>query len=105
MNNPCPLGFRIPTEAEFNLEKGLWNQNDPFAGFNSVLKIPFMGFRETDGVILLPSQLPQFQALWTSTISNNQSKAFQIRYDGFNGDAYVEVHARAHGYSVRCIKN
>ena len=105
VNNPCPLGFRIPTEAEFNLEKGLWNQNDPFAGFNSVLKIPFMGFRETDGVIPLPSQLPQFQALWTSTISNNQSKAFQIRYDGFNGDAYVEVHARAHGYSVRCIKN
>jgi len=51
VNNPCPLGFRIPTEAEFNLEKGLWNQNDPFAGFNSVLKIPFMGFRETDGVI------------------------------------------------------
>lgn len=43
VNNPCPQGFRIPTEAEFERERASWTSNDTAGAFNSPLKLPTAG--------------------------------------------------------------
>jgi len=48
INNPCPNGFRLPTQAEFDEEKGSWgsnNQNTGGAWNNTPLKLPAAGRR------------------------------------------------------------
>ena len=48
INNPCPKGFRLPTQAEFDEEKGSWgsnNQNTGGAWNNTPLKLPAAGRR------------------------------------------------------------
>jgi hypothetical protein len=42
LNDPCPTGYRIPTETEFDAERLAFSSNDA-AGAFSALKLPFAG--------------------------------------------------------------
>jgi uncharacterized protein (TIGR02145 family) len=101
-NKPCPTGFRIPTEAEFNLERLSWTTNDGAGAFASPLKLTFSGQRNPiDGNIYNQGTNGHY---WLSTISPTHNHI--TRYLSFHqGDAGIFQLSRATGMAVRCIKD
>ncbi|WP_373826226.1 hypothetical protein [Bacteroides heparinolyticus] len=102
INNPCPAGFRIPTEAEWTAEINTWNSLDFNGAFESVLKLPCAGGRHfassNNGALFL---LGTSGFYWTSTVSG--TKASRLSFDMSHAEFYAPY--RAYGYSVRCIKD
>ena len=98
-NNPCPEGYRLPTESELNGEWSSWSSNNAAGAFASPLKLPVAGNRNrSDGSLL---GVGSNGIYWTSTVRNVQS-----RYVYFTSStAGVYSAPRARGFSVRCIKN
>jgi hypothetical protein len=99
VNNPCPLGYRIPTETEINTERQSWNMNNQSGALASPLKIPLAGLRtNVDGAIVGGGVQGDY---WTSTVSGLTSRFLRIS----SGTAYMDGNTRAGGCAVRCIKN
>ena len=100
VNNPCPGGYRLPTETELNAERLSWSPNNNASGaFASPLKLPRAGRRNiNDGSF---SSVGSIGYYWSSSVSSTNSP--YLRFEGT--DAYMENLYRALGHSVRCIKN
>ncbi|HMS69026.1 MAG TPA: FISUMP domain-containing protein, partial [Saprospiraceae bacterium] len=101
-NNPCPNGFRIPTQLEFDSERLSWITNDGAGAFASPLKLTFSGQRNAiDGNIYQQGTNGHY---WLSTISPTHNHI--TRYLSFHqGAAGIFQLARAAGMAVRCIKD
>ena len=108
VNNPCPTGYRIPTDSEWENERLSWVQapvsstNNATGAFASPLKLPKAGYREwKSGSIFILSPSGKY---WSSNVNGNNSKLL-IFTDNATSDAFVQTNYRSFGYSVRCIKN
>ncbi len=98
-NNPCPNGYRLPTEAEWIAEFTSWGSNNAAGAFGSPLKVPSSGYRgNINGLII---DVGSAGGYWSSTVSGTYSR-FLFFYDS---DAYMFSNPRAFGYSVRCLKD
>lgn len=94
-NNPCPSGYRLPSDGNFQLENLLGG----VTGFaNSVLRLPRTGSRENDGSLTFAAGTTYY---WTSTIINNQARVLRITEGSYQFTTRGEVY----GLAVRCIKN
>ena len=68
VNNPCPSGYRLPTDAEWDTELTSWNSNDDAGAFASPLKLPVAGGRNgSDGSL---SSVGAIGGYWSSTVSS-----------------------------------
>ncbi len=99
INNPCPDGFRIPSEAEINDERLSWNSNNSDGAFNSPLKLTAAGTRGRSSGML--ANVGTFGYYWTNTVVSTNS---QRLYFG-SSQASMASSNRASGMTVRCIKH
>jgi uncharacterized protein (TIGR02145 family) len=99
VNNPCPTGYRLPTEAELNAERQSWSSNNSAGAFASALKLPVAGFREYFGGSLLAAD--SYSDYWSSTVSGIYSILMYLS----PWNTSLDYEGRALGSSVRCIKD
>ena len=98
INNPCPGGYRLPTETELDDEHDTWGTDNAAGAFGSVLKLPMAGIRLfSDGSL---SAVGTDGLYWSSTVNGTFASNLN-----FKNTAYMNINNRAFGFSVRCIKD
>jgi uncharacterized protein (TIGR02145 family) len=96
VNNPCPGGYRLPTEIELDAERTSWISNNSAGAYASLLKLTASGSRIYNTGSF--ANVGTFGYYWSSAFSGTL-----LMFLSFN--AYAEINNLAYGRAVRCIKN
>jgi uncharacterized protein (TIGR02145 family) len=104
VNNPCPVGYRIPSEAEWMQEVQTWSSNNANGAFASVLKLPHTGARSgTNGVLFNDVGVGSHTWYWTNDTNGLMSRFMTV--NGSGGPVHFGEYRRHEAYGVRCIKD
>ena len=98
-NNPCPSGYRLPTEAEWEAERTSWSSNNAAGAFASPLKLPVAGYRDGSNGTLYT--VGSYGFYWSSTVNGTYARGLYF----FSSNATIASSYRANGFSVRCLKD
>ncbi|MFT5602592.1 MAG: hypothetical protein ACI9N1_002851, partial [Flavobacteriales bacterium] len=98
INNPCPTGYRLPTDPELEAERVSWSGNNSAGAFATPLKLSMGGFRDSNAAL---SNIGSKGLYWSSTVSGTNARSL----DFSTSSANMINASRANGLSVRCIKD
>ncbi|WP_162262077.1 inverse autotransporter beta domain-containing protein [Bathymodiolus septemdierum thioautotrophic gill symbiont] len=102
VNDICPAGFSVPTDAELAADTTGATTTDIInsaTAFSSFLKIPVAGLRfRSNGTLF---SVGTSAHLWSRSADGSVARDLYIG----SGNAIFGSPLRAHGYSVRCIKD
>jgi uncharacterized protein (TIGR02145 family) len=98
-NNPCPSGFRVPTNAELtSLVTAVGITNSATAAA-SKLRFSVPGYRGYNSGALNYTGSEGYY--WSSSVNGAYAYSRSF-YNGITGTSYTD---RAHGFTVRCLGN
>jgi len=100
INNPCPTGWRLPTQAEWATLAGYFSPQTNAGAYNSALKLPSAGYRRYSDATL--DSQGSYGYYWSSSPSGTYASSLYF-YSGGVNPAYN--YGRALGFSVRCVKD
>jgi uncharacterized protein (TIGR02145 family) len=98
INNPCPTGYRVPTDAELTAEVTAYGITNYISAYASPHKFVVAGRRRSDGALNSAGGQSYY---WSSTVSGTNAS---IRYF-LSGSAGSFADGRTYGFSVRCLKD
>ena len=98
-NNPCPVGFRVPTLTEQNTLVTAASITNSASAASSTLKFTVPGYRTSSNGTL--STVGSSGYYWSSTVSFTYASN---RYFG-SGGTNTNTGNRADGLTVRCLKD
>jgi hypothetical protein len=99
VNNPCPSGYRLPSDVELNAERLSWASNNAVGAFASPLKLPMAGGRKhTDGTLYNIGSAGFYRASTVNGINSNY-------LDFKNNESFIFNARKGFGLSVRCLKD
>ena len=97
---PCPVGYHVPTDAQWATADsfGAWNNNTDT--YNSALKLPSAGLRNRiNGLLNLQGTIGYY---WSSTDSGTNAR--NLVFASTTASTYYHDN-RANGFTVRCLKD
>ncbi|SMN16318.1 hypothetical protein CRYPA_155 [uncultured Candidatus Thioglobus sp.] len=98
-NDICPVGFSVPLESELEAERASWATNNASGAYGSNLKIPVAGYRHrTDGRL---GRRGEEVHMWSRSAGGTGGRHLDV----YSHTAYFNGDNRAHGFSIRCIKD
>ncbi len=97
INNPCPEGWRVPTDEELTAEILSWDAQNPAGAFSSPLRWPVGGYRNSMGDLLNEGS---WGLAWSTTVSGTGVRMLYY----FGPVATIVTLNRAFGVNVRCVR-
>jgi uncharacterized protein (TIGR02145 family) len=98
-NNPCPSGYRVPTNAELTAECTKYNITNSATAYASIFKFVVPGSRDRSTGVLGSAGTGGYY--WSSTVSGTNASVRSFN----SSSAYSGASYRTDGLSVRCLKD